>query len=302
MTSPERSEEGTALTEKYEVVAEILRSALDEASLDGADGSIPQQLLDLFVLLGPDEPIGLGQLGLDMLATELSDTFGQMRLSRPTRYNGDVMLHARVVAPASEGIRAGIEEALTATMREFLGPDVHPPIAVRPLGEQSSEFVTLQILFPSTTDPKSFAAGFSTRDYFRWQVELGSFPGVGAVTSEPCSVLDADVPGAGFIPPNLMITFAVVGELEETVRGVLSDLERRLGDAIRPTEIVVGISVTVEDSTPESVEAEIERRRVRGIPLLNVDEEVLISPGGSTTLLFELPVEWGSGRVGSASV
>jgi hypothetical protein len=284
------------------VVAEILRSALDEASLDGADGSSPRQLLDLFVLLGPDEPIGLGQLGLDMLATELSDTFGQMRLSRPTRYNGDVMLHARVVAPDSEAIRAGIEEALTATMREFLGSYVHPPIAVRPLGEQSSEFATLQILFPSTTDPKSFAAGFSTRDYFRWQVELGSFPGVGAVTSEPCSVLDADVPGAGLIPPNLMITFAVVGDLEETVRGVLSDLERRLGDAIPPTKIMAAISVTVEDSTPESVKAEIERRRVRGQPLLNPDEEVLISHGGSTTLLFELPVEWGSGRVGSASV
>jgi hypothetical protein len=94
----------------------------------------------------------------------------------------------------------------------------------------------------------------------------------------------------------------VVGELEETVGGVLSDLERRLGDAIRPTEIVVGISVTVEDSTPESVDAEIERRRLRGLSLLNVDEEVLINPGGSTTLLFELPVEWGSGTVGSASV
>jgi hypothetical protein len=302
MISPQPSREGADLTEKHEMVAEILYSALDEASHDGANGSTPRRLLDLFVLLGPDEPIGLGQLGLDMLASELSDMFGQMWLSRPTTYNADVMLHARVAAPASERVRAGIEEALTATMREFLGPDLHPPIAVMPIGEQSSESVTLQILFPSTTDLSRFAAGFSTRDYFRWQVELGSFPGVGAVTSEPCSVLGADVPGAGFIPPNLMISFAVVGDLEETVRGVLNDLERRLGDTTRPTEIVVGIAVTVENSTPESVKAEIERRRVRGLPLLNVDEEVLISPGGSTTLLFEFPVEWGSGGVGSASV
>jgi hypothetical protein len=87
-----------------------------------------------------------------------------------------------------------------------------------------------------------------------------------------------------------MISFAVLGEIEPTVRGVLADLERRLADATPPTEIVVVISVAIDDATPTSVRAEIERWRERGYPLLDHDAEALVRPVGSTQLMFEFPV------------
>jgi hypothetical protein len=235
MTSLPHDQEGSSdLSEEYRRVAEILHRSLDDLPLDASDGSAPRIVLDLFVVLDRDEPFALARVGLDMLATELADTFGQMWLSAPTAYNSDVMLHAQVVAPGSEAVRAGIEEALATTMREFLGPDVQPSIAVRPRGEQSRETAVVQVFFPLGTDLELFAREFSSRDYFRWQVELASFPGVGAVNSEPCSALGADVPMEDLLPPNLMISFAVLGDLDATVRGVLSDLERRLGNTVRP--------------------------------------------------------------------
>jgi hypothetical protein len=288
---PIRQEGPSDLSEARRRVAGVVHRTLDDLRLEAADGSVPDTMLELFVVLDRDDPIALAHAGLDVLATELSDTFGQMRLTRPTAYNSGVMLSAQVVAPGSEAVRAAIEGALVLTMREFLGPDVQPSTAVRPLGEQSRETAVMQIFFPTGIDLEVFASGFSTRDYFRWQVELGSLPGVGLVTTEPCSVLGADVPMGDLLPPNLMISFAVVGDFATTVRGVLRDLERRMGDSVRPVEIVVGMSVSIEGSTPESVQAEIDRQGARGYPLLDHDEEALTHPMASTDLLFEFPVE-----------
>lgn len=293
MTSPRPDQDGSDIRDRFRAVAEILQRALDRTPPDQLDDALPTTWFDLFVVMGRDDPFVAGQMGLDILATQLADRFGQMTLAPPTAYNADVMLHARVAAPASEGVRTALEVALIATMQEFVGRRVHPSVAVRPAGERSDETAVVQVFFPLGTDPGRFATGFSTRDYFRWQVELGTLPGVGAVQSEPCSVLGADVPVSELLPPNLMISFAIVGDVEITVRSVLGDLRRRLAYVIPPTEIVVGVSVSVEPSTPQSVRAEIAWWRARGYPLLDHDANALSRPMESTTLLFEFPI--GSG-------
>jgi hypothetical protein len=296
MTPPEQE-----LKQRWETIDWIVQHALEGAIADGGAGSASDTTYDLFVLMARDEPYAAGQMGLDMLATQLSDTFGKMRLSPPTGYNADVMLHAQVVGPGSDAVRAGLESALVFTMQAFVGEEANPSIAVRPVGMASDRTVTLQIAFPRGTDPERFADGFSTRDYFLWQLDLGEMSGVGAVTSEPCTVLGALLPTADIIPPNLMISFAAVSDLEETIQNVLRDLDHRLARAIQPTEVMVGVSLSIQESTPMSIRYEIERWRARGYTLLDHDEEAFVRSMETTSLLFEFPIGLGPDDSGSSS-
>jgi hypothetical protein len=87
-----------------------------------------------------------------------------------------------------------------------------------------------------------------------------------------------------------MISFTVRGDLESTVRSVVQDFKPRLNGAVQPTTIRIGISKTLEDTTPDSVAQEIAGWNARGYELLNRDEEALVRPMTATTLLFEFPL------------
>ena len=91
----------------------------------------PTERYDLFVVLPRDAQFGMAHLALDMLATTLSDWFGWMRLVPPTAYQSEVMLHARVGAPAVERIRLLLESVLEAVMLEVLGAETTVETAAR---------------------------------------------------------------------------------------------------------------------------------------------------------------------------
>lgn len=274
----------------------IVRTAMADLPPELLDPAAPRLQYDLFVVLPRDAEFGLAHRALDLLATTFSDWFGSMRLQPPAAYQSEVMLHARIGGPDGESVRLGIESALRAMMLEFLGEEASVAIAVvivKPIGPVSA---TLQAFFPEDLDLTHFAIGFGTRGYFRWQLALGGMEGVGAVVSEPCTALGVDLPGGHLLPPNLMITFTVLGDLESTVRNAAVDLRRRLSDATQPTEIDGGISVTLQDTTPEIVDAEIGSWRARGYSLISHDERALASAQAETALMFEIPGPWLAGE------
>lgn len=133
-------------------------------------------------------------------------------------------------------------------------------------------------------DLTRFAEAFGTNDYFAWQIELGRMPGVGAVVSEPCTVLGSDVLTAGFLPPNLMISFTIQGDPGQVIRHVLQDLERRLAAAPAPVEIGIGVALTLRDTTPESFDRELAVWEARGFAIDEINEDARVSPKPTTGL------------------
>ncbi len=289
MTSPLPLEDALSQTES------IVRTALADLPPELLDPAAPRSQYDLFVVLPRDAEFAVAHLALDMLATTFSDWFGSMHLQPPAAYQSEVMLHARIAGPDGEAFRLGAESALRAMMREFLGEEVSVATAVASAKPSGPVAAVVEAFFPEDLDLARFVTGFGTRDYFRWQLELGEMAGVGAVFSEPCTALGADVPGGHLLPPGLMITFTVLGDLEATVRNAVVDLRRRLANVTQPTEIVGGISVTLQDTTPEMVNGEIGSWRARGFSLLSSDERALSSPQEETQLLFEVPGPWLAG-------
>jgi hypothetical protein len=273
----------------FAAASHIVRTALADLSPDLLSPSAPQTQFDLYAVLAREARFDVGYRALDLLATMLADRFGAMRLSRPSAYQSEVMLHARTAGPAADAFRAQAEFALRAMMLEFLGPDVSVATAVVPAQRTGPVVAVIQAFFPVGVDRARFANGFGTRDYFRWQLELGERPGVGLVRSEPCTVLMADEEDGGLLPPNLMISFTVLGDLEPIVRDVVEDLKRRLVAATQPEHITVGVSLTLEHTTPEAVRREIDSWRARGYELLDHDEGALVAPMEGTVLLFEFP-------------
>ena len=270
----------------------LVRSLMADLPPELLEPSVPREQYDLFVVLPRDAEFGLAYLGLDMLATTLSDWFGAMRLARPAAYQSEVKLHARVGAPAGERVRLLLASALDSVMLDFLGaePSIETAVAIaKPSGHVVA---VMQVSFPQDLDLARFAAEFGTRGYFHWQLGLGEMEGVGVVTSEPCTALGVDVPGSEILPPNLMMSFAVLGGLEDTVRRAVADLRSRLANAAQPTDTVVALSVTLQSSTPEMVGAEISVWIADGHALLDHDERALAAPQESTTLLFDVPASW----------
>ncbi len=271
----------------------LVETAFDGIPQDLLDSDAPPSGLDLYALLDRDANWGLTHRALDLLGTRLVDELGNMRLWPPTAYMSMVMIKLRVVvpAPAADELRVRLLFALEAMIQEVLEPGA-ASIAVVPVEDDGDVGATIQAFFPHDLDLARFAENFSTRDYFRWQIELGETPGIGAVRSEPCPVLGTKLPEplANAIPPYLMISFTISDDLDPTVRSVVRDFKLRLNGATQPTSVVIGISVTLENTTPDSVEQEIAAWNRRGYELLNRDEEALIRPMTATTLMFEFPL------------
>ena len=237
MTSPLPLEDALSQTES------IVRTALANLPPELLDSAAPR-LITTCSSCFPAAEFAVAHLALDMLATTFSDWFGSMHLQPPAAYQSEVMLHARNAGPDGEAFRLGAGSALRAMMREFLGEEVSVATAVASAKPSGSVAAVVEAFFPEDLDLARFVTGFGTRDYFRWQLELGEMAGVGAVFSEPCTALGADVPGGHLLPPGLIITFTVLGDVEATVRNAVVDLRRRLANVTQPTEIVGGISVT----------------------------------------------------------
>jgi hypothetical protein len=273
-------------------VDSLVRSSLADLPPELLDPGAPRKLYDLFVVLPRDAEFGLAHLALDLLATTLSDWFGSMRLMPPTAYQSEVMVRARVSAPAGERIRLLLGSLLGAVMLDFLGAETSVETAAAIAKPSGPTAAVVQVFFPEDLDLARSATEFGTRDYFRWQLGLGEIDGVGAVTSEPCTALGAVVPGGDLLPPNLMISFAVLGGLEDTVRPAVADLRSRLAGVARSTRIVVALSVTLANSTPEMVASEIAAWTARGHALLDQDERASVAPQETTNLLFDVPASW----------
>ncbi|MEX0984793.1 MAG: hypothetical protein WD096_07055 [Actinomycetota bacterium] len=282
-----------AFSNPLDLIEHVQRSVADALDLIDHEPSSPDEtsaMFDMYALLDRDAAFSAAHLALDVLATELADRFGVMRLAQPTAYMADVLLHARVAGPSTEAFRAGLQDVMEATLRQVLGTGTALSIGVVPASEPSNIVATLQALFPRDVDLAELTKAFGTRDYFRWQLELGAMPGVGEVRSEPCTALGADVPDDQDLPPCVMISFAILGPIGLTVRRVLGDFERRLGDAPEPATIDVGVSVTLQDTTPNEVTRHIAKWRAAGYDLLNHDEEALVRPSDETTLLYAFPM------------
>lgn len=270
----------------------IVRSFLADLPPELLDPGAPNEQYDLFVVIPRDAEFGLAHLGLDVLATALADWFGWMRLAAPTAYQSEVMLHARVGAPAGERMPLTLDSVLRAVMLDLLGAEMSVETAATIAKPSGPVTAVMQVFFPEDLDLARFAAGFDTRDYFRWQLGLGEIDGVGAVTSEPCTALGVDLPTSGVLPPNLMMSFVVLGGLEGTVRRAVADLRSRLVNVTQPTDMVVALHVTLANSTPEVVSSEIAAWIALGHTLLDQDERASVAPQDATNLLFEVPASW----------
>ena len=89
-----------------------------------------------------------------------------------------------------------------------------------------------------------------------------------------------------------MITFAVLGGPEDTVRRAVADLRSRLANVTQPTHLVVALSITLANTTPEMVASEIAAWTANGHVLVDQDEHALVAPQEATNLMFDVPASW----------
>ncbi len=275
--------EGPELAGLVAAVTRITETTIEQIPPALLDPGPPKTGFDAYVLLHAGARFGPVQFALDLLATGLSDHFGWMRLSPPTAYMTDVMLHAQIAGPQAEEFTGAVRSALVTMVLEFL-PDQPSWVAVVPALEPADVVAAMHVAFPHEMDLARFAEAFGTHDYFAWQMELGDIPGVGAVISEPCTALGADIPTAGLLPPNLMISFAIEGDPGQVIRLVVHDIERRLAGATAPIEIRIGVSITLRDTTPESFDRALALWEARGFAIDQIDEEARVSPMAITEL------------------